>query len=145
MCPRIADIGRVFLFAREPIFLYFSSYFWPQLSEILASFEIELNEFILALRAIASKNLHFLIVVASLLVRGSGDRVRNALSRSVGAIEEAEVVCLLVRIIVDSKIGVFGPCARCVSTTVADPSRWNVGLLQRNGDLNYPKTDKLTK
>jgi hypothetical protein len=78
----------------------------------LVSVEIERNDLVPALRANASKNLHFLVVVASLPARGSGDGVRNALSRSVGAIEEVEVVCLHFRIIVDSKIGGFGPCAR---------------------------------
>ena len=51
-------------------------------------------------------NLHFPVVVASLPARGSGDGVRNALSRSVG------------RIIVDSEIGVLVRARGVLSTNV---------------------------
>jgi hypothetical protein len=68
----------------------------------LISVEIERNNLVPALQANTLKNLHFLVVIASLPAKGSEDRVRNALSRSVDAIKEVEVVCLHFRIIVNS-------------------------------------------
>jgi hypothetical protein len=65
-----------------------------------------------ALQANTSKNLHFLVIIASLPAKGSEDRVRNTLLHSVSAIKEVKIVCLHFRIIVDSKISGFGPCAQ---------------------------------
>lgn len=45
-------------------------------------------------RANASKNLHFLLVVASLPARGSGNGVRKGFDRVGGAIIREEVDCL---------------------------------------------------
>ena len=86
--PSIPDLGRDFSFASEPIFMNPSFQLRPVVSPIRHDREIERNDFVLALRVNASKNLHFLRVVASLLANGSGEVVQNGAFRVGGAIVE---------------------------------------------------------
>jgi len=86
LLPSMLDLGRVLLFASEPIFIncFFQSR--PVDSPIPHSREMRRSDFVPALRVKASKNLHFLRVVASLLANSSGDGVRNGALRVGGAI-----------------------------------------------------------
>ena len=74
---RTLERGRVLLFASEPISISWSLHFRPQLSVMPQLAEIDLNDLEPSLRENASIKQVFLVVVASLPARGSGDGVRR--------------------------------------------------------------------
>ena len=73
------------------------------------------SDLVLPSRAKASKNLHFLRVVASRLAKGSGDGVRNGLLRVGGAIVVVRMVCLHFSIF---NFGVYARARRIMTPTV---------------------------
>jgi hypothetical protein len=84
--PSIEDLFLVFLFAKSPIVSICFFQYLPVPSVMPHPAEIERKERVMPLRRNASKNLHFLVVVASLPARGSGEGVRKGLERVGGAI-----------------------------------------------------------
>jgi hypothetical protein len=110
LAPSIEDRCRVGFLAKEPNWLCCFFQYRPVPSVMPQSLEMRRSDLERPERANASKNLHFLRVVASLPARGSGDGVRKGLDRVGGAIIVEKVGCLH---LVSSRIydfDVFGPC-----------------------------------
>ena len=110
LIPSIEDYYRVGFLTKESNWLYCFFQYRPVPSVMPQSLEMRRSDLERPERANVSKNLHFLRVIASLPVRGSGDGVRKGLDR-VGGIIIVEKVGYLY--LVSSRIydfDVFGPC-----------------------------------